>query len=345
MAQIILNFLNRFRFHRLCKIFMLIGWSGFFLWCSGIVFYCFFAKPLLQWSSLCIFIILNLYFVFLYRKHRLPFWFPMGVYLGLCFYYATIQPSNQRIWEDSWSQMPTVQIENDLVTINNLRDFKYRSPKDFDVRYIQKSYRLSHLQGLDLALSYWGSPAIAHVMLSFDFGEDGHVVISAETRLEKGEVQATLPGLFKRYEILYILGTEEDLFQLRTHYRKEHLYLYKTNATAEATRAIFLDFVTRINRLREEPEFYNLVTYNCLFSLLPSLRIVSPEARWHIQWLQNGYIDRLAFHNHVLAKCPNETFDEFKRRSLVTDKFEQLKPGETYSQKIREATSYYMTQP
>lgn len=345
MSQIIRNFFHHFRLTRLWKILNFVVWLSLFLWCSGIVFFCFFETPLWQWSCLGTFIGLNLFFICLYRKQRLSFWIPLGIYFGLCLFYAIIQPSNNRIWEDSWSQMPMVQLEGDRITVTNLRDFHYRSTQDFEINYIQKSYRLSRLQGLDLVLSYWGSPAIAHVMLSFNFGEDGHLVISAETRLEKGEKQGTLPGIFKRYEILYILGTEEDLFQLRTHHRKEQLYLYKTNATAEATRTIFLDFAKRINRLREEPEFYNLITYNCLFSLLPSLRIVSPEARWHIQWLQNGYIDYFAFNNHVLARQPHESFEEFKKRSLVTGKFDHLKPGENYSQKIRDVTSYDTLQP
>jgi hypothetical protein len=48
-------------------------------------------------------------------------------------------------------------------------------------------------------------PAIAHLFLSFGFGDD-HLAISIEARKDRTREYATLPGFFRQYELVYSGG-------------------------------------------------------------------------------------------------------------------------------------------
>lgn len=52
--------------------------------------------------------------------------------------------------------------------------------------------------------------------------------------------QGTVPGLYKQFNVIYILADEEDLFGLRTSYRKEDMYLYRINIGRENLKKAFL---------------------------------------------------------------------------------------------------------
>jgi hypothetical protein len=110
------------------------------------------------------------------------------------------------------------------VTIHNIRNCDYRSETDYTVRHYDKSFDLAKLKSIDLSLIHWGSPYIAHTMLSFGFGDDGIVCISAETRKEIGEEYSTIKGFFRQYELTYVVADERDLIGLRTQYRDEQVY-------------------------------------------------------------------------------------------------------------------------
>ena len=88
-------------------------------------------------------------------------------------------------------------------------------------------------------------PAIAHVFLSFGFGDE-HLAVSIEARKERTEGYTTLGGFFRQYELVYVVGDERDLVRLRTNYRKdppEDVYLNRLKGTIEQARRFFLDYV------------------------------------------------------------------------------------------------------
>ena len=78
-------------------------------------------------------------------------------------------PSNSRNWQPDVTLLPWAEIHENSVTIHNIRNCDYRSETDFTVRHYDKTYDLRRLQSIDLSLVYWGSPYIAHTMLSFGF--------------------------------------------------------------------------------------------------------------------------------------------------------------------------------
>ena len=93
---------------------------------------------------------------------------------------------------------------------------------------------------MDIFLTYWGSPWIAHPIVSFQFGDNDYIAMSIETRKEVGEVYSAVRGFFRYYELIYTVSDERDVVRLRTNYRKgEETYLFHTLATPEHARATF----------------------------------------------------------------------------------------------------------
>ena len=69
-------------------------------------------------------------------------------------------------------------IDSEHVTIHNVRNL-ITVPKPISRLTTEtRAYDLSQLRGLDLFLNYWGSPLIAHPIVSFDFGGQGHICLA-----------------------------------------------------------------------------------------------------------------------------------------------------------------------
>ena len=83
-------------------------------------------------------------------------------------------------------------------------------------------------------------------MATFEFSDGRFLGVSVEIRKEQGESYSPLRGLFRQYELMYVIADERDVLQLRTNYRKDSdLYLYEVVAGQEATRAFLVDMMER----------------------------------------------------------------------------------------------------
>lgn len=103
--------------------------------------------------------------------------------------------------------------------------------------------------------------------------------MSVETRLEKAEPQSGLRGLFKQYKLIYILGDERDLLQLRTNFRKEEVFLYPTTVGRENVRKVFKVIMERVNNIASKPAFYNTLSHCCFSSLFEDFKkVMTPKA-------------------------------------------------------------------
>ncbi len=216
------------------------------------------------------------------------------VFLVVLLWWFNIQPSNDRIWQTDVSKLAYASIESDLVTVHDIRNFSYHSEFDYSPDYYDKTFDLNKLEGVDLFAVYWMGPAIAHVIMSFDFGENDHLAISIEARKEEGEGYSTIKGFFRQYELMYIVADERDVIGLRTNYREnppEQVYRYRIKAPIEAVKHLFLKYVDRINSLHEKPVFYNTLLHNCTTAIWLNSREVNPDHvpfSWKI--LVSGYL-------------------------------------------------------
>jgi hypothetical protein len=231
---------------------------------------------------------------------------------------------------------PYATINGDLITIHNLRNFNYRSEKDFDIRWETRTYNLSKLDSVDLVAVYWAGKAIAHIMLSFGFQGDDYLAVSIETRKETGEKYSTLAGFFRQYELYYVVADERDVVRVRTTYRRpqEDVYIYRLRGPLENLRRVFVDYVRAINELRERPAFYNTLTTNCTTRILLHTRMnpESPPLSWKI--LLSGYVPEYLYELGRLDTT--RPFPELERLSRVNERAHAADRDPGFSQRIRE---------
>jgi Domain of unknown function (DUF4105) len=105
-------------------------------------------------------------------------------------WWSTLHPSNDRDWTPDVARSVTGTTDGDRVVINNVRNFTWRSDTDFDPRWEQRTYNLSHLTNVDLIMSYWGNEAIAHTIVSFGFDDGSRLAFFDRN------TQGTWRGLF-----------------------------------------------------------------------------------------------------------------------------------------------------
>ena len=255
--------------------------------------------------------------------------------IGIIIGWSQKRPSHDRDWIVSVAKLPRVTIEGDQARIRNIRNFDYRTENDFSVRYYDKTFDLNKLTTIDYALSYWdGNEAIAHTLLSFGFTDGEYLAVSVETRLERGEPQNALRGLFKQYELIYVLGDERDLLRLRTNFRKEEVFLYPTTIDPENVRKLFLVIMERVNNIASQPEFYNTISQSCLSSLVSDFKkVIAPRSFFDLRRIQNGYSDEMLYENGWIDS--KLSFEATKQLHHVNQYVQKNVNVENYSINIR----------
>lgn len=260
--------------------------------------------------------------------------------LGFLVVFATVlvgwllmPPSNNRNWQPDVALLPWADIQGDRVAIHNIRNCDYRSETDYTVRHYDRTFDLAGLKSLDLALIYWGSPYIAHTMLSFGFEGGGIVCFSVETRKEVGEAYSSIKGFFRQYELTYVVADERDLIRLRTNYRGEQVYLYRLQESADLVRKIFLDYLREVNSLKERPQWYNALSDNCTTSIRSNKAPYNPDSRLDWRIIVNGFLDEMLYERGAIdTSLP---FPELKKRSLINELAKKVDKSPNFSELIR----------
>ena len=247
-------------------------------------------------------------------------------------WWLTLKPSNDRAWQPDVAQTAWAEIDGDHVTIHNVRNCDYRTEGDYTPHWETRSYDLSQIRGMDIFLTYWGSPWIAHPIVSFQFGDNDYIAMSIETRKEVGEQYSAIRGFFRYYELIYTVSDERDVVRLRTNYRKgEETYLFHTRATPEHARATFLNYLKKINRIRNRPEWYNALTNNCTTNI--ATLAGEPQLDWRV--LLNGRADQMLFERGDLA-TGNLPFAQLKQQAHINAAARAANDAPDFSRRIRE---------
>jgi hypothetical protein len=253
-----------------------------------------------------------------------------GIILVLL-WWQSLQPRQFRDWKPEVALTAHAEVDGDVVTIHNVRNFEYRTEKDFTTRHETRRLDLRKLRGVDMFINYWGSPYMAHPILSFDFGSDGRICFSIETRPEKGEAYSALGGLYRQFELIYIVADERDVIRVRTNYRKgEDVYLYRLNAVR--AREAFMEYLNSVNELHRTPRWYNAITNNCTTAIRHQ-RTASERAPWDWRMLANGLGDELLYERGAIDRTL--PFAELKRISLVNERARAANDADDFSDKIR----------
>ena len=317
-----------------------IGWSflGMVMllmtgWGVMAVYYSNLAPPVRPWAA-GLFGVASLLLPLLVRPRS---W---GVIAFCCLFalvvvwWLAIPPSNIRDWQPDVLVLPFADIAGDQVTMHNIRNCEYRTETDYTCHYYDRTFDLRKLKTLDLFLVYWGSPLIAHTMFSFGFEGEGQICFSIETRKEKGEEYSALKGFFKQFELTYIVADERDVVRLRTNYRKEDVYLYQLKAKPELIRHVFLDYLREVNRLHDQPEWYNALTSNCTTNIRGHTAPYTQNARFDWRIIVNGFLDEMIYERGVVDRTLS--FAELKQRSYVNPRAQAADKDIDFSRRIRE---------
>lgn len=254
-------------------------------------------------------------------------------FLGGCSGFA---PSNQRSWVSDHALLPRAELRGDQVEVHNVRNCEYTSDEDYVLRYYDKTFDLNQIQSVDfIIVPFADLPQIAHVMLSFGFANDQYVCVSVEIRREKGEEYSPVAGFLQKYELMYVVGDERDLIQLRTIHRLDDVYVYRTRATPEQARLLFVDMLTRANKLSREPEFYNTLTNNCTTNVVNHINKLWPNRiAYNVQLVLPGYSDRMAYELGLLDT--DKSFAETRAAARVNRLAYEHRDSARFSAMIRE---------
>ncbi len=266
-----------------------------------------------------------------------PMWRALGAFAVLLALVVTwwlwIPPSNDRDWEPSVARAPRFAVDGDRLTIENLRNFDYRSETDLDEVWETRTYDLSKLTGVGLFLSYWSSPFIAHTIMTWTFEDGPPLAISIETRKEVGEEYSAVLGFFRQFELYYVVADERDLVRLRTNYRGEDVYLYSLEVEPETARRLLLNYVARINELAREPAWYNAATHNCTTTIRHHMEAIGATGPWDYRFLANGHLDELAYERGAIdTSLP---FAELRARSNIVERAIDADDAPDFSLAIR----------
>lgn len=262
-------------------------------------------------------------------------WLMFGVlFFGVQFWWNGIEASNDRDWLPDVARAPVASFDGDLVTVENVRNFHYRSDEDFDEIWETRTYDLSKLTGLDLFLSYWGSPLIAHTIASWEFEDGQHLAISIETRKEVGESYSAVLGFFRQYELYYVAADERDVIGVRTDHRSEDVFLYRLRTPVPVARALLVDYLKTMSQLATEPRWYNAFSHNCTTTIRRHAQQVAPRNPMSWKILVNGFIDELGYdRGSIDTSLP---FEELRRRSEITAKARAAGNDPNFSRLIRD---------
>ena len=256
----------------------------------------------------------------------------VGLVLGA---WVSPTPSNDRDWQPEVAVLPHATIKGDLVTVHNIRNFDYRTETDFTPAYYDRTFDLRRLDRVDLVAVYWMGPAIAHIFLSFGFGDE-HLPVSIEVRKTRATEYSTIAGFFRQYELIYIVADERDVIRVRTNYRKsppEEVYMFRAVAPIENGRRTFLDYMRDINALKERPRFYNTLTTNCTTMIFAHTTANPGHVPLSWKILLSGYAPEYVYARGRLDR--RLPFAELKRRGHVNGLAQAADKAPDFSRRIR----------
>ena len=251
----------------------------------------------------------------------------------LLVWWYRIPPSNDHVWADDVAQMTSGIVNGPRVTLHNVRNFDWRSDSDYTQRWETRQYDLNKLRSVDMIMSYWSGPAIAHMLVSFGFDNADYVVFSVEIRPRKGDDFSEIGGFFKEFELSIIAADERDVIRVRTNVRGEDDYLYRIRMPVSAMRSLFLAYIDQANSLVHAPRFYNTVTANCATLVYHMMTRIVGHLPLNYSLLLTGYLPEYVY--RIGGLTLHYSFEELQSRGRITERAKAADHSESFSTDIR----------
>ena len=314
----------------------------FFLWSFGAIYYC----PLLPKAVAVVLALLFLVggcYLFLKIKPKRNWLSLAAAAIGIVYLLGLLErPLVDRDWDPDQRETPWVTVAGNHVTIGNFRNNHYRTESDFDTHFETFEFELDQITQVWFMIQRFISvEGIAHTFLTFEVQTDTgpkFFSVSVEIRRERGETYSPIRGMYRNYELIYVIGDERDLIGVRTVMRpNDRVYMYPTNASTKQAQDLFVEIAQRANKLRKHPEFYNSFLNNCANNLVSHAYKLTPEP---INWMDPlalipGYTDRFALANGLIGE-PGQSFDELSIQSRIDEIAREVGITENFSMAIRQ---------
>ncbi|WP_419190828.1 DUF4105 domain-containing protein [Saltatorellus ferox] len=228
-----------------------------------------------------------------------------------------IPPRLDRSWAEDHAQAPSVALDGDLVTIGDFRSFRHSEDGQIEARWESRTFDLGTLEGCDyIVVPFPENPKLAHTMVSFRFAEGPNLALSVEARREVGEAYSVVRALFRQYELIYVIGNEEDLLGSRLFARGDALYLHPVVADVAVVRSFLVDLLMTAAELHGTPRWYHTLRSNCTTSLVQSFeRARGERLPWDLRILLPGGSDELVYDLGILEST--RPFADLRREARV----------------------------
>ena len=229
-------------------------------------------------------------------------------------------PSNDRSWVNDNQRLASVEITGDKAHIKNVRDFSWRTTKDYDERWIDMTIDLNSVRKIWFILEYFSPERkeMAHTILSYEFDDGRRLACSIEVRRKEGSRFHPLKGMFRSYELIYVWGTESDIIGVRSRCRrKSKTHLFEGVVLGPGNERRMLEsYLRRTNKLAKDPEWYNTITNTCTTNIVNHVNEVYPgRVPWAIGILMPGLSPKMLLRNNLVKSSGN--IDETMESSLI----------------------------
>ena len=129
---------------------------------------------------------------------------------------------------------------------------------------------------------------------------------------------------------------KKDILGLRTNYRKEEVYIFPMNVNKEQIQKLFIQIMSKVQKLQTHPQFYNTIKNNCFTSLLNEIRKITQQTivfEW--RFLKNGRSDELGYERNSFI-TNGMSFNDFKYSNHINQYILTKEIPENYSVIIRQ---------
>jgi hypothetical protein len=211
-------------------------------------------------------------------------------------------PRSDRDWTAEHAVPARISVANGEARIERLRDFRPRPGGGVAQGYRDETIRLDDVRGAWLVIAPFARVfrGLAHVFLSFELEEGRFISISVEARRRRGQSYSVVGGLFRRFEVTYVVGTETDLLGGRAA-GGDRILLYPLKATPEQARSLFADMLAGAEARRRVPAFYNSLAHNCATVLREHVnRALPARLPFGVAVFLPGYADGVALAHGLL---------------------------------------------
>jgi hypothetical protein len=254
-------------------------------------------------------------------------------FAALLIWWTRLPATNDQVWADDVARMTTGTVEDNRVTLHNVRNFDWRTRSDHTQRWETRCYDLDRLQSVDMIMSYWKGPAIAHMLISFGFDDGSHVVFSVEIRRRRTQEFSEIGGFFKEFELSIVAADERDVIRVRTNVRGEDVYLYQLQIPVAAMRLLFLGYVGEANSLVDSPRFYNTISVNCTTLVYHMMKRIVGHLPLDYRLLLSGYLPEYVYSVGGLNR--RYSLEELRERGRIVDRAKQSDRSPNFSVDIR----------